>query len=184
MSSRPRARVFLGLGANLGDRAAALEAALADLSALGAIRLVKASALYESEPLIPDDAAFVSGPPPWYLNQVAEATTALDPYALLAALKDTEVRLGRAPGRARWAPREIDVDILLYDDLILADPDLTVPHEGLTRRRFVLVPLAEIAPSLPIPGTGRTVAEHLAGLQDPLRVLRYEPGSTDPGDGG
>jgi 2-amino-4-hydroxy-6-hydroxymethyldihydropteridine diphosphokinase len=177
MPQHPQARVFLGLGANLGDRAAALAAALADLSALGAIRVVRVSALYESEPLVPDDAAFPSGPPPWYLNQVAEATTSLEPYALLAALKDTEVRLGRAPGRSRWAPREIDIDILLYGDLVLLDPELTVPHRALAHRRFVLLPLAEIAPELPVPGTERTVVEHLAGLKDPLRVLRYGPDS-------
>jgi len=172
------ARVFLSLGANLGDRAAALAAALADLSALGAVRVQHLSPLYETEPLLPDDAAFPSGPPPWYLNQVAEVTTTLDPHALLAALKDTETRLGRAPSRSRWDTREIDVDILLFDDLVLDDPDLTLPHAGLTRRRFVLVPLADLAPELAVPGTGRTVTEHLAALQDSLRVLRYQPGST------
>jgi 2-amino-4-hydroxy-6-hydroxymethyldihydropteridine diphosphokinase len=175
------ARVFLGLGANLGDRAAALAAALGDLSALGAVRVQRVSPLYETEPLVPDDAAFPSGPPPWYLNQVAEVTTTLDPCALLAALKDTETRLGRAPSRSRWASREIDIDILLFDDVVLDEPELTLPHASLTRRRFVLVPLADLAPDLAIPGTGRSVAHHLAALQDALRVLRYEPGGTGPG---
>ena len=173
-------RAYIGLGANLGDRAGALAAALADLSALGAVRVVHVSPLYETEPLLPDDVAFPSGPPPWYLNQVAEVTTALDPHALLAPLKDTETRLGRAPSRSPWSSREIDVDILLYDDLVLDEPELTLPHAGLTRRRFVLVPLADLAPDLAVPGTGRSVADHLAGLQDSLRVLRYRARAPRP----
>jgi 2-amino-4-hydroxy-6-hydroxymethyldihydropteridine diphosphokinase len=174
--ARRASRAFLGLGANLGDRAAALDAALARLDARGAgLRLVRLSPLYETEPLAPPDAAPLAAAPPapWYLNRVAEIETTLAPRALLARLQDCEARVGRVAGRPRWAPREIDIDLLLFDDLVLREPDLVVPHAGLTRRRFVLAPLADIAPDLVVPGTGRTVAEHLAALTDPLRVILF-----------
>jgi len=166
------ARAFLGLGANLGDRAAAIGAALAALASRGAVRIARASSLYETEPLRPAGEIREA---PWFLNRVAEVETALSPRDLLAALQETERSLGRAPGRARWAPREIDIDLLLHGDRIVRDPDLVVPHPGLTLRRFVLAPLAELAPDLIVPGTGRTVAAHLAALNDPLRVIVFRP---------
>lgn len=133
---------YVALGANLGDAQATLRQALRDLGTLARTRLVRASSLYQSAPV---DAA---GPD--FVNAVAELSTALSPHELLAALQGLE----RAAGRERpWrnAPRTLDLDILLYDDLTLADPVLTVPHPRMLERAFVLRPLAEIAPTMVSP---------------------------------
>lgn len=186
-------RAFLALGANLGDRERALAAALADLAAGGAIRVRRVSSIYETEPLASAAAVTQPSPPPpprpelppaaaaipWYLNQVAEVETGQSPRDLLRAIHATEARLGRAAARPRWAPREIDIDILAYGDAVLCEPDLVLPHPGLTSRRFVLVPLAEIAPDFVVSATGRTVAEHLSALNDPLRVLLFRAKATE-----
>ena len=149
--------VYIGLGANLGDRRAAIDAALARLDEHPAIRVRAVSALIETEP--------VGGPAgqPDYLNGAAAVETDLEPAALLAELKRIEHDLGRREG-PRWGPREIDLDILLYDDLVLDSPDLTIPHPRLRERRFVLEPLAEIAPDATDPATGLTVRELVARL--------------------
>lgn len=133
---------YVALGANLGDAQAALRQALRDLGALAHTRLVRASSLYRSAP--------VDATGPDFVNAVAELSTTLSPYELLAALQGLE----RAAGRERpWrnAPRTLDLDILLYDDLTLADPVLTVPHPRMLDRAFVLRPLAEIAPAMVSP---------------------------------
>ena len=152
--------VYLGLGANLGERRETLDAALAQLAAHPAIRVRTVSALLETEP--------VGGPPgqPHYLNGAAEIETDLAPAVLLAELKRIERDLGRRQG-PRWGPREIDLDILLYGRLILETPDLSIPHPRLRERRFVLEPLSEIAPDAIDPVTGLTVRE-LASRLDAL----------------
>lgn len=129
--------VYVALGANLGDAQAAVRQALADLDHLPSTRLVRSSSLYRSAPV---DAA---GPD--YVNAVAELSTALGPYELLAGLQDLE----RAAGRLRPyrnAPRTLDLDLLLYGSLRQDDPQLTLPHPRMHERAFVLLPLAEIAP--------------------------------------
>lgn len=145
---------YLGLGANLGDRADNLRRAVALLAATPGIRLRRLSSVYETEPVGYRDQ-------PRFLNQVAEVETDLAPQALLACARAVEAALGRTRG-VRWGPRTMDVDILLYDEVSLAEPDLVLPHPRLTERAFVLVPLAEIAPALVLPG-GRTAAELAAG---------------------
>lgn len=128
---------YVGLGANLGDAPAAVTQALRDLGRLPQTQLARASSLYRSAPV---DAA---GPD--YVNAVAELHTALSPHELLAELQ----RLEQAAGRERpWrnAPRTLDLDLLLYDDVQLDSPELTIPHPRMHERAFVLVPLAEIAP--------------------------------------
>lgn len=168
-----RVIVYLGLGSNLGDRARALDSAIEHLhAAAGDLSVRRVSSRYETEPLVasPSDGGAA---PPWYLNCVVEAETTLSPDALLSRVQAAESDLGREPARTRWAPRAIDIDILLYGAHEIRTERLTIPHAGLTRRRFVLEPLAEIAPALAIPGTGRTVAEHLTALSDPLRVILY-----------
>jgi len=149
--------VYLGLGANLGKRRETIEAALARLAEHPAIRVRAVSGLIETEP--------VGGPPgqPNYLNGAAAIETDLEPAALLAELKRIESDLGRRRG-PRWGPREIDLDILLYGDIVLDTPGLTIPHRRLRERRFVLEPLAQIAPDAIDPATGLTVRGLLARL--------------------
>jgi 2-amino-4-hydroxy-6-hydroxymethyldihydropteridine diphosphokinase len=148
----------LGLGSNLGDRRAHLEAALAALRAHPAVRVLTASDLVETDP--------VGGPPGQgrFLNAAARIETDLAPRDLLALLKQIERDLGRAAGGLRWGPRPIDLDLLLYDDLRLETGDLTVPHPRLQERRFVLKPLAQVAPDARDPVTGLTVRALLARL--------------------
>ncbi len=149
--------VYIGLGANLGKRRETVDAALAQLAAHPAIRVRTVSSLIETEP--------VGGPPgqPDYLNGAAEIETDLEPAALLAELKRIEHDLGRRQG-PRWGPRRIDLDILLYNRLVLDTPDLTIPHPRLRERRFVLEPLSEIAPDAIDPITGLTVRDLAARL--------------------
>ena len=139
------AEVYIALGSNLGDRAHNLAAAREAL-AEGAVDISAVSSVYETEPWGPKP----QGP---YLNQVVRATTRLAPKALLARLLEIERALGRERGGTeRYGPRIIDLDILLYDDLLLREPDLQLPHPRMLERAFVLVPLAEIAPDLAVGG--------------------------------
>jgi 2-amino-4-hydroxy-6-hydroxymethyldihydropteridine diphosphokinase len=155
---------YLALGSNLGDREAALAAAIAGLTGL---RSVRTSSVYETEP--------VGGPPQGsFLNQVLAAETALEPEALLGACLALEAAFGRER-RVPNGPRTLDVDVLLYGDQVRASPLLTLPHPRLHERRFVLVPLAEIAPDLVHPRLGLAVRELLERCPDRSRVLRYEP---------
>lgn len=151
---------FLGLGSNLGDRAVTLSAALG-LLAGGDLRITRESRVYESPPWGKTDQ-------PAFLNQVVEVDTTLAPEALLARCQKIEDALGRVR-RERWGPRTIDIDILLYDDLMIQTPDLVVPHPDLRRRAFVLVPLAEVAPDLRLP-TGETVGDVLMAIPDRAEV--------------
>ena len=139
---------FIGLGANLGDRAREIESAGAEIAALATTVLVARSALYASAPL--------DAPGGEYLNAVAHVRTALAPLELLRALQAIESRHGRVRPFA-GAPRTLDLDLLLYGDIVLASDELTLPHPRLHERPFVLVPLAEIAPGLVVPGRGRVV---------------------------
>lgn len=160
------ARVFLGLGSNLGAREATLVQALVALAARG-FHVERKSGLYLTEP--------VGGPPQeWYLNQVVDGLTALSPDDLLAACLEVESEHGRVRG-VRNAPRTLDVDILFYGDLLRDTPELQLPHPRLHERRFVLVPLAELAPELVHPRFGLTVRELLARCPDQSRVLLHAP---------
>jgi len=149
--------VYLGLGSNLGDRRAHLARALTMLPAQGVL-VARVSPVVESPAMLPDDA-----PADWnqpFLNLVAECRTAASPEDVLAALKRIEHELGRVD-RGRWAPRPIDLDILLWGREAFATEKLRVPHPGIAERAFVLTPLAALAPRLTIPGLGsRTVLEH------------------------
>lgn len=154
---------YIGLGSNLGDRAGALRAATEALGALPSSRLGRVSAVRETAPVrVPGGARDPGGP---YLNSVAEIQTGLAPRQLLDALQAIERRGGRDRGRSpHGGPRPIDLDLLLHGDALVDEPGLIVPHPGLTHRRFVLEPLAELAPGLVVPGTGRSVLDHLAAL--------------------
>jgi 2-amino-4-hydroxy-6-hydroxymethyldihydropteridine diphosphokinase len=159
-------RVFLGLGSNLGDRAGLLNRAASAIAGLRETRMIWSSSVYETEPFGRTDQ-------PKFLNAVLEVETELSPAALLAAVKDVETRLGRQ-SREQWGPREIDVDILMYDGLVQNDDVVHVPHPGLPARRFVLIPLREIAPDLVHPVSGMTVEEMAAACSDVGRVVKTQ----------
>ncbi|TLS17266.1 MAG: 2-amino-4-hydroxy-6-hydroxymethyldihydropteridine diphosphokinase [Betaproteobacteria bacterium] len=142
-------RAFIALGANLEDPAAQVRAALADLTGSGDISLVAASSLYRTAPIGADG--------PDYINAVAAVDTPLPPAGLLSRLFAVEAHFGRTRSY-RNAPRTLDLDLLLYDDQVLDGPELTLPHPRLHLRAFVLVPLAEIAPDLALPGRGSVAA--------------------------
>jgi 2-amino-4-hydroxy-6-hydroxymethyldihydropteridine diphosphokinase len=167
------ATVYLGLGANVGDRLANLRMALARLQTLA--RLEDVSSLYETQPQGVSDQ-------PLFLNAVCRVSTGLEPQALLRFLKNLEWEIGRRPGGQTWGPRPIDLDILLYDDRVVDAPELTVPHPRLAERAFVLVPLAELAPELRHPLLGKTMKELQASVgQEGIR--RIAPAGWEKGEG-
>ena len=157
-------KVFVGLGSNLGEREAMIRLALEALSRLPGTHLVKASSLYDTEPVGEVDQ-------PNFLNAVAQLDTELTARQLLWNLHLIEKRLGRVRTQ-RWGPRTIDLDLLLYGSLVLDEPELTVPHPELTARSFVLVPLVELDPLLVHPVTGETLLHHLSRLNTRPPVKR------------
>ena len=156
---------YIGLGSNQGDRELRLLTAVAELGRLPGTRVTALSSFYETEP--------VGGVPQGnFYNAVARISTGLAPRELLAELKRLEVEVFRRKPSGVWGPRSMDLDILLYRDLVLAEEDLTLPHPRLAERRFVLQPLADIAPTLVHPTLGRSIAELLASLETAERVVK------------
>jgi 2-amino-4-hydroxy-6-hydroxymethyldihydropteridine diphosphokinase len=157
---RAEATAYLSLGSNLGERRANLEGALKCLRETPGVRIERVSGVYRSAPIGVREQ-------PEFLNLAVEARTALAPSELLRAVKDIERTVGRTPG-ARWGPRVIDIDILIYDGVTMETKELTLPHPRLAERAFVVVPLAEIAPDLMLPDgrRARDVAIALAQEQD------------------
>ena len=163
-------RVYLGLGGNLGDRRANLEAALRGLERFPATRLLAVSGLYETPP--------VGGPGGQqnYYNAACGVETLLTPKEFLAAIHALERELGRnRPGEIRWGPRIIDIDILLWGALILDEEDLIIPHPRLAERAFALVPLAEIAPGAAHPAARATIRELLERIPEKDAGIRRVP---------
>ena len=158
---------YLGLGSNVGDRRANLQAAIDALPAHG-VRVLASSSTYDTEPVgeVLDQ--------PDFLNACIRIETALDPEALLDACKAVERELGRLAGGVRHGPRPIDVDVLLLGDETHHSVRLSLPHEQVTSRRFVLVPLLELAPDLVVPGAGRA-ADALRALGEAESVRRAGP---------
>jgi 2-amino-4-hydroxy-6-hydroxymethyldihydropteridine diphosphokinase len=155
--------VYLSLGSNLSDREANLRAAIAALPQAG-VRVTQVSSLYETEPVDYLDQ-------PWFLNCVVEAETNLESHALLRVLHAIEAQLGNKKDFAK-GPRKIDLDILLYGSETIATPDLQVPHPRMLQRRFVLMPLAEIAPHLKHQSWPAAVSVLLDHLADTSQVRK------------
>jgi len=139
---------YVALGSNLDDPRLQVERAMQELAGLPRTRCVLRSSLYRSRPLGPVQQ-------PDFINAVAGLLTELDPAALLAQLQQLEAKLGRERPVVRWGPRRIDLDLLVHGTDTISQPGLEVPHPGIAERAFVLVPLAEIAPDLEVPGVGR-----------------------------
>ncbi len=152
---------YLGLGANLGRREQTLRRAAERLDR-PPLRARRMASLYETEPMGVTDQ-------PRFLNSVLEVETEADPWALLARCKVVEAELGRV-ARARWGPREIDVDVLLYAPWVVRTPALTVPHPRMHERGFVLEPLAELIPEGVDPLSGARIAQLAQRLRDGEKV--------------
>jgi 2-amino-4-hydroxy-6-hydroxymethyldihydropteridine diphosphokinase len=162
---------WIGLGSNLGDRKGILDAAVAALADWPGVVILAVSSYHETRP--------VGGPPGQgpFLNAAASLETTLDPHQLLAVLQEVEHRAGRVRA-ARWGERTLDLDLLIFGDKFLDSKDLKLPHPRLAFRRFVLAPLAEIAPTVIDRMTNRTIADLLANLDRRPRLLAID-GSND-----
>lgn len=160
------AHTFLILGGNLGDRYSYMDKAKALIAErLG--NIILASSFYETEP-------WGFSHEQLFLNQVIRIETSLLPSKLLDNIKEIEMSLGRMRDKDRYSARTIDVDILFYDDLIIASPDLIIPHPRIASRRFVLEPLAEIAPELIHPVYHKTIGQLLETCEDTCNVRKLE----------
>ncbi len=159
-------QVFVAIGSNLGNRKANHMEAIERMNQIPHTRVVRQSSFYESEPH--GDAKN------WFVNSVVELQTELSPEELLKKLLAIEEAMGRKRVKGkRWGSRVIDLDILFYENAILNKRNLKLPHPEIQNRRFVLMPLAELAPHFLHPVLGKTVSELLAGVKDPKRIRLY-----------
>ena len=157
MNAKEAVTSYLGLGSNIGDRRANLAEAVQRLAQIPAIEIVKTSSIYETAPVGPQDQ-------PDFFNQVVQAEVSCSGRRLLELVEGIEQDMGRVRTR-RWGERIIDIDILLYGDETIDEPDLQIPHPQMLVRQFVLVPLAEIAPDLILPDGRRAAEAAAAGAQ-------------------
>ena len=159
------AKAYLSLGSNLGDRLLNMKMAVLEMEKSDSATLLELSPVYETEPVGKVDQ-------PWFLNSVALIETSLGPLSLLDYLMGIEKAMGRQR-REKWGPRYIDLDILLYDDLIFDSDRLTLPHPQMHKRRFVLLPLVRMNPELFHPLLKKTVKELLAVCADSSEVKLF-----------
>jgi len=145
-------RAYVAVGSNLGDRWGRLAQAARALRSAPGVAVLRASRVWDTAPIGP--------PQPRYLNAVLEIETTRTPASLLALLREVEAAAGRTRD-VHWGARTLDLDLLLFGDLVVREPGLTLPHPGLAGRRFVLAPLAELRPELPVPGADASVGRLL-----------------------
>ncbi len=155
-------QVYIGIGSNQGKKKENYLEALARIAKIPDTRIIKESSLYESEPLGESKE--------WYVNGVIEIETELKPDLLLKKCRNIERAMGRKKVRKRWGARIIDLDILLFDTLILGKRSLKIPHPEMHKRKFVLIPLSEIAPQVIHPLLGVTISELLVSVKNDKRV--------------
>lgn len=159
---------YIGVGTNLGDRQRNYKAALEKISALPGTRIIAKSSMYESEPH--------GKARNWFLNGVVEISTELEAAPLLKELLKIETALGRKRDASKTSvSREMDLDILLFDHDTIDSKNLKVPHPEIANRKFVLLPLAELAPAFVHPVSGTTVSSLLASTPDKKKVMLYRP---------
>jgi 2-amino-4-hydroxy-6-hydroxymethyldihydropteridine diphosphokinase len=155
-------QVYIGIGSNLGNKRENYLEALERIGKIPKARIIKESSVYESQPL--------GDSKEWFINGVIEIETEIKPEVLLKKFKNIERAMGRKKVRKKWGARIIDLDILLYDSLVLNKKNLRIPHPEMHQRKFVLIPLSELAPQVVHPVLGSTISELLVGVKDEKRV--------------
>jgi 2-amino-4-hydroxy-6-hydroxymethyldihydropteridine diphosphokinase len=160
-------QVYIGIGSNVGNKKENFLEALTRLARLPDTKITKESSLYESEPL--------GNSKEWYVNGAIEIETRFKPEVLLKKFKNIERAMGRKKVKKRWGARIIDLDILLYDAQVVKKKNLRVPHPEMQKRKFVLVPLSEIAPQVIHPELGVTISELLINVKDDKKIHLYHP---------
>ncbi len=155
-------QVYIGIGSNLGNKRENYLEALERIAKTPKTRIIKESSVYESQPL--------GDSKEWFINGVIEIETELKPELLLTKFKNIERAMGRKKVRKRWGARIIDLDILLYDSLVMNKKTLKIPHPEMHQRKFVLIPLSELAPQVIHPVLGTSISELLVGVKDDKRV--------------
>jgi 2-amino-4-hydroxy-6-hydroxymethyldihydropteridine diphosphokinase len=160
-------QVYIGIGSNVGQKKDNFLEALDRLAKLPDTRILKESSLYESEPL--GDSR------DWYVNGAIEIETKFKPEMLLNKFKNIERAMGRKKVKKRWGARIIDLDILLYDGLVMKKKNLHIPHPEMPHRKFVLIPLSEIAPQVIHPELGVTISELLVNVKDDKKIHLFHP---------
>jgi 2-amino-4-hydroxy-6-hydroxymethyldihydropteridine diphosphokinase len=161
-------RAFIGVGSNLGDRKANIAEAIGRTGELPDTKILRKSSLYESEPH--------GNAKTWFINAVVELETEFSPSDLLKKLKAIEETMGRKRVKGkRWGSRIIDLDVLFFDSEVLNTRNLKIPHPEVAKRKFVLLPLAEVAPQLQHPELGQTISQILATSKDQKRVTLTPP---------
>ncbi|MEW5736001.1 MAG: 2-amino-4-hydroxy-6-hydroxymethyldihydropteridine diphosphokinase [Thermodesulfobacteriota bacterium] len=150
---------YIGFGANLGDREKNCREGMERLDRSGFCKVVAVSPLYMTEPVDYLDQD-------WFVNGAAKVATAMQPAGLLSLLKHIETEVGRTPGGPRFGPRVLDMDVLLFDDLVAEGPELILPHPRMHKRRFVLAPLCDIAQDIQHPVLHKTMRELLSALDE------------------